>query len=309
MAQRGTITRLIVRCLVMTQLMSMTVSAVQPMRAAAAPVSASLVRGGRAAYTYSGTWRGRRVAPLTHVAPVVDVARLRDAAPAGRLANFNTHDPAYTCLNGRAIDVYAAPRHYPDDYAAYTPGQSGGCRTGVWLFPQPAIITTRQTITAQSHAPVRIQGLFPAPRPARAIAAFYVSGTRVATTRIDTWNARAVTLRLPTALPAGPYTLRLSWYDRLTKAYVVSSAVPGRMTAPTLRRRPKPTHTPRPTATPRPTRTPRPTATATATPTAPANGYQVTVPATQTWVDRYHPTKPWRTSDGDRNGSHAACYR
>ncbi len=55
MAQRGTITRLIVRCLVMTQLMSMTVSVVQPMRAAAAPVSASLVRGGRVAYTYSGT--------------------------------------------------------------------------------------------------------------------------------------------------------------------------------------------------------------------------------------------------------------
>jgi len=22
---------------------------------------------------------------------------------------------------------------------------------------------------------------------------------------------------------------------------------------------------------------------------------------------RYHPTKPWRTVDGDRNGSHAAC--
>ncbi len=22
---------------------------------------------------------------------------------------------------------------------------------------------------------------------------------------------------------------------------------------------------------------------------------------------RYHPTKPWRTGDGDRNGSHAAC--
>ena len=23
----------------------------------------------------------------------------------------------------------------------------------------------------------------------------------------------------------------------------------------------------------------------------------------------YHPTQPWRTGDGDRNGPHAACYR
>ena len=26
-------------------------------------------------------------------------------------------------------------------------------------------------------------------------------------------------------------------------------------------------------------------------------------------VRRYHPTQPWRTGDGDRNGPHAACYR
>jgi len=26
-------------------------------------------------------------------------------------------------------------------------------------------------------------------------------------------------------------------------------------------------------------------------------------------VARYHPTKPWRMGDGDRNGSHAACDR
>jgi len=26
-------------------------------------------------------------------------------------------------------------------------------------------------------------------------------------------------------------------------------------------------------------------------------------------VGGYHPTKPWRTRDGDRNGSHAASYR
>ncbi len=44
-------------------------------------------------------------------------------------------------------------------------------------------------------------------------------------------------------------------------------------------------------------------------PLAPGASVPATVKTTvlPIWLHGYHPTKPWRTVDGDRNGSHAAC--
>ncbi len=88
----------------------------------------------RAAYSDSGTWQGRRVGPLTRVAPAVNVPRLPGAARAGQLTRFHSDDPAYRCLDGKSRAVYIAPRAYPDDYVAYSVcKRTGGSRYSATL--------------------------------------------------------------------------------------------------------------------------------------------------------------------------------
>src|SRR5438477_577886 len=108
--------------------------------------------GGLPPATHGGT-----AAPLTrplvqgqkHLAPPVALTHLAHAALSGRLHHFRTNDPAYTCLNGQALDVVRAPQEFPDDYVVYRRGQGARCPTGTWLYPQePRMPALRLAITA-----------------------------------------------------------------------------------------------------------------------------------------------------------------
>jgi len=237
----------------------------------------------RAVYSDSGTWQGQRVGPLTRVAPAVDVPRLPGAARAGYLTRFHSDDPAYRCLDGKSLAVYTAPHAYPDDYVAYSKGRGSGCAAGTWLYPKEAGVSTRHALSGEAGRDIVVPGSFPASRPAGAVAQLYDhGGSLVATASAPAWSSRAVTARVPASLAAGAYTLRVSWYDRLTGTAVRSDALTIHISAP-RHSAPAPTGGPNPSATDIPvapgppvlpavpTTRPRPASTSTAIPTTAAN--------------------------------------
>ena len=130
------------------------------------PAGASLsmtIRRSRS--TYTGTWQGTPLGPLTHVVPPVALIHLAHATLAGRLHNFRTNDPVYTCLNGRALDIFMAPQAFPDDYVVHWRGQGARCPTGTWLYPQePRMPALRLAITALDPV-ITLHGTFPLPHP------------------------------------------------------------------------------------------------------------------------------------------------
>ena len=86
-----------------------------------------------ATYSYTGVWLGN-VTTLTHVANVT-VEGLPDETLVGTIGNFQTSDPSYSCLNGETINVFTAPKEFPNEYVVHNGLQGSQCTYGTWTFP------------------------------------------------------------------------------------------------------------------------------------------------------------------------------
>lgn len=89
-----------------------------------------------ATYTYAGTWDGQAVT-LTHV-PNATVEAYSDAQEIGQLEDFQTNDPAYSCLDGQALNVWRAPAEYPGELVVHNGDQGAQCAYGTWTFQSPS---------------------------------------------------------------------------------------------------------------------------------------------------------------------------
>ena len=198
-----------------------------------APAAATLTVGVRSpSYTYSGTWQGRRVGPLTHVVP--SVARLTGARLAGQLSRFQTADPAYACLRGKTLSLYSGSHEFSDDDVAQAQGHGAHCSSGTWLLPQAPTALPRRLVIETAGATLTLHGSFPASRPDNATVQFYADGaliahTPVLSTPVLSWSSRALTARIPASLDGGSYTVRVSWYDLPTGAAILSVPIPLRV--------------------------------------------------------------------------------
>jgi len=252
-----------------------------------APATAALTIDVRPArYTYRGTWQGAPVGPLTRI-PANDAA-LAGATLAGRLRAFRTDDPAYTCLNGRALDVYTA-HAFPGDYVAHSAARGTTCPAGTWLFPQQLALTSVRPASGAPGTTVTLRGALTSAEPDAALVPFFAHGTLRGTAAVLSWNSHTATARVPAGLHAGAYTVRIDGYDRLTGATLHSNIIAFKVTAPAPPLAPTAVSTqpvPRPatitpvvsTAQASPTRTVAPQASPTVTP--PANPTATTVPPT-----------------------------
>jgi hypothetical protein len=84
------------------------------------------------AYSYTGTWLGSSYA-LTHVTNVT-VEGLPDSFVVGTITDFQTSDPAYSCLDGQTINVFLAPQEFPGVYVVHDGLQGSMCAYGTWTF-------------------------------------------------------------------------------------------------------------------------------------------------------------------------------
>jgi hypothetical protein len=84
---------------------------------------------------YTGTWYGVTES-LTLVANV-PVQSFSDAWIAGTIANFQTNDHTYRCLNKTTtINVYLAPQEIPGRYVVHSDTALGQCVSGTWTFAE-----------------------------------------------------------------------------------------------------------------------------------------------------------------------------
>jgi expansin (peptidoglycan-binding protein) len=84
--------------------------------------------------TYTGSWSGTTTPLSWHTG--VTVEGYADAKVVGQAANFQTNDPTYSCLNGKAINVFTAPKEFPGLYVVHDGLQGSMCVYGTWTFPQ-----------------------------------------------------------------------------------------------------------------------------------------------------------------------------
>jgi len=116
-------------------------------------------------FTYSGSWNG--AAYQLTLLPNVEVQTLSDAnlityqnncggsgqpscgSPV-QLQNFQTNDPNFACLNGRAINVWMAQSEFPGKHIAHVVGGTICTAYGItWTF----VPNTHYTITLKSFIP------------------------------------------------------------------------------------------------------------------------------------------------------------
>jgi phospholipase C len=79
---------------------------------------------------YIGDWRGRTAALLQ--APPITLRRIADARTVGTLTRFRTNDPAFKCLDGKALTVSTATKELPGTYIVTT--LTGACAGATWTF-------------------------------------------------------------------------------------------------------------------------------------------------------------------------------
>lgn len=78
---------------------------------------------------------GSRYATLDHVINL-SVEDLPDAQAVGMLIGFQTNDPYYSRLNGKALRVWVAPNEFPDDFVIHNGDQGPQATYGTWLLPR-----------------------------------------------------------------------------------------------------------------------------------------------------------------------------
>jgi hypothetical protein len=74
--------------------------------------------------------------------PDVTVEGLPDAKLVGTCNDFQTTSSQYSCLNGENINVFTAPKEYPNEYVAHNGLMGNQCTYGVWVFAEPPNVYT-----------------------------------------------------------------------------------------------------------------------------------------------------------------------
>jgi hypothetical protein len=59
----------------------------------------------------------------------------------GVISNFETSNPAFSCLDGESIYVWTAPAQFPGLYVVHNGDEGSQCTYGTWTFPQPSYYT------------------------------------------------------------------------------------------------------------------------------------------------------------------------
>ena len=86
-------------------------------------------------YSYAASWLGYPSFSLNLVANV-EVETLPDSALVGKVANFQTADAHFSCLDGQSVNVYTAPSEFPGLYLIHiVPGSSCTPTGDTWSFP------------------------------------------------------------------------------------------------------------------------------------------------------------------------------
>jgi hypothetical protein len=102
-----------------------------------APAGATgIKRSPQQSYFYTGVWNGNST-NLTHVGNVT-VEGLPDATLVGTIGSFDTDDPSFSCLNGESINVWTAPKEFPNEYVVHNGWQGSQCTYGTWTIPFPS---------------------------------------------------------------------------------------------------------------------------------------------------------------------------
>ena len=69
----------------------------------------------------------------------VTIEGLSDARQVGQILDFETDNPAMSCLNGESVDLWTAPKEFPGMMVAHNGDQGSQCAYGTWTFPAPQI--------------------------------------------------------------------------------------------------------------------------------------------------------------------------
>lgn len=174
-----------------------------------------------APYTYTGTWHGVQLAPLTRLVPAP--TSLLGARKIGQILSFRTLDPAYACMDGRPSDVFVT-NQFPDEYLVYHAGTGPQCPAGAWLFAQTPTLSGATPAAARTGTRITLHGSFPAARPYDATVQFL--GVQERGVPVTSWSLAAVDAIVPSDLLTGRYALSLTWHDHLIGAAVRSSGTP-----------------------------------------------------------------------------------
>ncbi len=110
-------------------------------------------------YSYTGTVGNWNQVPLSHVANVT-VEGLSDATLVGQITNFQTTNPYYSCLDGRTLNVWRAPKEFPGELVVHNGDQGPQCVYGTWTYVPFYAGTWQGRWTQLSHvANVTVEGL------------------------------------------------------------------------------------------------------------------------------------------------------
>jgi hypothetical protein len=82
-------------------------------------------------YGYSGLWQGQ---PVTLKPVIASPSVPADAQLLGELSGFTTDDPNYFCQVNGALNIYAAPKEFPEPETLVLYGGCPGGIPGVWTF-------------------------------------------------------------------------------------------------------------------------------------------------------------------------------
>lgn len=91
---------------------------------------------------YTGSWSGSTL-PVTLTGNVT-VESYADATVVGQITRFQTNDPRYRCLNGQALNVFTAPKEFPNQFVVHDGLQGPMCVYGTWTLPQQWYVATWQ---------------------------------------------------------------------------------------------------------------------------------------------------------------------
>ncbi len=83
-----------------------------------------------------GTWQSVFMTRVKNIT----IEGLSDARHVGQILDFETDNPAMSCLNGESVDLWTAPKEFPGMLVAHNGAQGSQCTYGTWTFPASPFI-------------------------------------------------------------------------------------------------------------------------------------------------------------------------
>jgi len=113
-----------------------------------------------AAYYSIANWQGKP--HVLNQIPNETVEGYGDASIVGVVTNFQTDNPAFSCLNGSTLNVFTAPAEHGSDLVVHNGLQGPQCTYGTWiigaeLFYEATYLGVRWSLAW--HANVTVEGL------------------------------------------------------------------------------------------------------------------------------------------------------